>query len=85
MVKDGYMDYVFEVWIHPNRVEKVHGPRNTFVLRDDLYFSDYKKRWCGPFEDFDENIQGKAYHPRRRERSYSPCDDICHGIANIHF
>lgn len=52
MVRNGYLDYCFEILIDRSEVDKVQ--RNTYVLRDDLWFSLYEVIWDGQFEEFEE-------------------------------
>ncbi len=93
MVHDGYMDYVFEISIQPKRVEQVQGHANTYIVRNDLYFSRYKYRkiWCGPFEDFDENKQGRTNHNGKSRcrhhngRNRGQYDDLADEFENLHF
>ncbi len=52
MFKQGYMDYVFEIEIDWNDLEEV--AEDVFVLREDLYFSEYEVLGHGAFENYED-------------------------------
>ncbi len=73
MYKQGNMEFVFELEVDWHDVEQV--AEDVFVLREDLYFSEYELLWDGAFEDYyEEDYEDDDYYDESQDSDDSEWD-----------